>query len=344
MAHLLLFAFALIASDDNDLPSIEVLEQRILDQKRSIKSCHFLVDSKIWTWKPNEDKTLTFVHHSELWFDENQDSIRYDLTRPSPSGPDMGHSPTRKVLVRSKGQIIRWWQDPTHVAMPVELFDAASSKTKQQQIEIPHPRVIAMAPANFLNLVNFTLQSFVGRSSRSDVKTSREERDGVIYIHVSFIAFQGMNVDYWVRPDQDYTVHKIRVGKDDKLDSEVWAVYEKEAKSGIWFPVKSVYSRFKKGNLIEQEELLISGININTEIDSKVFTPQGFEAPPETKIVDLDNLKRGRDESQMVRKANKIETDEQGSHSLVGPVSLAVLGMLLITFAVYAGYRFVKKQ
>ncbi|MDR0705650.1 MAG: hypothetical protein LBF88_11760 [Planctomycetaceae bacterium] len=53
----------------------------------------------------------------------------------------------------------------------------------------------------------------------------------------------------------------------------------KDAKSGIWFPVSSHFTRLYQGKLELSEKLKIEIISLNQSLDISYFTPEKMEVP-----------------------------------------------------------------
>ena len=295
MTSLLLLCLSVLPAQTSDLPPIDALEKKILDQKRDIKSGHFVMETKTWTTTAGKERVLKNVNIHEVWFDEAQESIRGDRRHSNPPGPDLNVDPVRRVAVHAKNiTILATFQDRKDVRPTVSVMDSSHRNAKSLMGSVIHPRMIGMVPAPSGLFHAHDLQAVVGSLNRENVEIKKVKLAGIDCLRISFARPDKNQYQcrYWSRPDQDYTVQKIEsegymLGPKIHWFISVENTFEKDSSSGIWPPNKSSFKQFENVTLIREEVSEIKSSEINKRIDPKIFTPEGLSMPPNTRVTYL---------------------------------------------------------
>jgi hypothetical protein len=162
------------------------------------------------------------------------------------------------------------------------------------------PKVLGIIP-NQPTLANrYNLNSYIGSEASKNGTVEKGIWKGKSCYIVTFNSGKSQ-IRYWVVPEMDYSVISIeRKYPLDKLKKpsehdRTRTEYQKDTKSGIWFPKKINFKRLRNGTIRTTEYASIKLVSLNEPIDPEVFSLNGIGITPGARV-------RNKDLKEPVRK------------------------------------------
>ncbi|MDR1384026.1 MAG: hypothetical protein LBJ67_09310 [Planctomycetaceae bacterium] len=144
-------------------------------------------------------------------------------------------------------------------------------------------RIIGFLPTGFVILDD--INGIVSSNDRIDIKMVDETLGDVECKKISCKnPKSGSIAVYWIAPSLGYSIIRFECEDKEGLDLTELQV-AKDAKSSIWFPVSSHFTRLHQGKLELSEKLKIEIISLNQSLDISYFTPAKMEVPAGTFVM-----------------------------------------------------------
>lgn len=273
-------------------PDISAIEQQALDYRRAIKSGHVELNSQYWTLQSGKRVTKTTVR--TIWFDAEQrredDKRRYSEDEDPPRF-------YREISCFSKQGHIFWSDQelPDQGKYAVRVDRRKKNPDTKKAYPVIDPRMLGMLPETCANLVKYNLDTYVGRPDRKGISAKRAFFKSTECWLICYTTLREVSVRYWVAPSFGYNLLRVEsefTHDGDHYVNSTETDYGQFGKSA-WFPTKCVYERKVNDKPVTQEVLQVKAFALNSPIDSKIFTLEGIDIPPNTYLFTLPSDPRG---------------------------------------------------
>lgn len=262
--------FSLLTADVVDI------ERDAVQQRRQIHSGEVVVRARYRDERRFPNGREVYLR---IWWDGS--SFRQDM--------HLGNY--REVDIWTEGRYLHWSDEPGTtgnklIATIAHDRDEGVVGSRQRH----DPRRIGFGPSNFLNLVNYPIDEFLGNPARIKTTTQKVNHDGNDCTEVAISRINGATVRAWIAPERGMNILRMVVvsaGEEElKLVDAVDVSASLHEPSGIWFPTRFHYQRSAGDQAVEQvkteeeeEEGTVEIISLNEPIPPEVFTFAGVGVP-----------------------------------------------------------------
>ncbi|MDR3109557.1 MAG: hypothetical protein LBU65_07720 [Planctomycetaceae bacterium] len=144
---------------------------------------------------------------------------------------------------------------------------------ESSMMEFSDFRILGFSTSGFLFKV--PIDDIVGSPAKKNIGMEDVVLNGLNCKKISTEYIKtGASVCYWIVPEKGYSI--VRIEGKTKEGAVEWTELdvEKDAASGLWFPMASRMEQWNNDKLVWSEKLKIDVISLNQKIDLAYFTPQ----------------------------------------------------------------------
>ena len=163
--------------------------------------------------------------------------------------------------------------------------------------EVPYriidPRKFMFLPLQIELLPQYQMGSFIGSPDRKDIAVKATTWNELPAVMVSFTDTKfGNHMEYDVVPSRDYAIvrwrlygeHSLKNGTVRRFDDALSCTVAQIA-SSIWFPSQIDWTPSENGKAGLNERVILTPVQVNTEIPDKTFSLAGGRLPSKQLII-----------------------------------------------------------
>lgn len=282
----LLASFAATAL--GDAPSVEVIETKVIAARRAIVCGEVVIELEIRRG-PEKGSAKAFEHSRHLYFDGVK--TRCDLLKPATVGGPESRVRVRRVECFSETRHVYFCDEvisPRGDMVVLNDFDLGVEKSGP----VVDPRMLGLVSSDVAGLVNWEMDSFIGRPDRDQSSVVADTRGEVPCWKVSYRLRRGPWVRYWV--DRDHDLNVLRLEVEYPVHGKPWidsveTQYQQLEGLVRWFPLTCRYRHAEDGTVTRAEDATVRVVGLNRPVDPAAFTLAGMGVPVGMGVVQLPN-------------------------------------------------------
>lgn len=176
----------------------------------------------------------------------------------------------------------------------VEISSRGPATTAQirESYGLYDPRYLGFTPGGVSNIALSGYGFLIGRADRGEVSVAAEQLGSIKTWRLSFTTLDGSDIKYWVAPGMGYRPIQIssiaRNGKQ-QVEFHTRAELKYYLDGKVWYPSKVESSMRVDGEVVKQNNIIVTKAQFNCEIDPKIFTVAGLGLEPGRRVVDDTN-------------------------------------------------------
>lgn len=264
----------LVASAVGQLPAqvdVASVERAALANRQAVRTAFLSVRCNYKSYsKPTDDRRS----EATIWMDG--DRLRTDHVDHYPGlGEAAGKRYIECFNCERPGHQVSYPELP-HVAGRIEPMISGKPRKAAATID---PRLFGYVPMDYSTLGHFRLDSYIGRTDRSDPLLTREMLDGVECRVVRYTLVQGkVRVTTWFDSKRGYIPLRME-STEGNIDHEFRmsvSVVPQSVGNGLWYP-KSVRFTLHQASKLETDETIeMTEVRINQPIPDETFALKGM--------------------------------------------------------------------
>ena len=143
-----------------------------------------------------------------------------------------------------------------------------------------HPNTLGLYVGGISSLRRTSLESFVNKADRKNIRVAEEEVEDQRYYTVSYDRLNGYNVSMSINPSKGYAVESIKEHKE--LGGLVLTMtetteYVQYGQQGVWYPKESTFRRTMNGEIEAERKVTVLDADFESKVDTSLFTIAGFD-------------------------------------------------------------------
>lgn len=266
---------------DQQIPTLEAIERRILDARRAIATGEVKVRLK-GRRSTREGKSRPLENRRTIWFAPGK--AREDAFTPYDKRQGIDESYFRTIRCVSPNRSVIWTDQilKDHGKAAVSLRDKDNTP---EHLGVPDVRALGLVPNTLGSLIRHRMDAVVGMAAPKRASVNRDQLDGSDLLRINYVTQRGAEFRVWVSPDMDYSVLKIETQfsySNQQYVDTISSTYQRHTKSQLWFPKHYEYARTVNGKIAREETADIEIVSLNEGVNDEIFELKGMDIPPGT--------------------------------------------------------------
>jgi hypothetical protein len=298
--HSLLITLSIISIQLGALPdeTVDSIQQKVIENRMKIDSAVFSIH---FVMKDTGGKEPVDIDNIMDVYYEDENKARSDLKTTKEPVPEKmidgmgneiivspGLSPSQAVIScfgGGKHYDYVSGSEPPGFLLTMQNTKSFRSDNIGQGCEMENsildPKTLGLIPFPTTASNRFNLRSFIGsEASKNGTVEKGTWKNKPCYIVI--FNTDKSQIRYWAVPEMDYSVASIESKfplnklENPSIHYRIKTEYQKDSKTGIWFPKQIGCKGLRNGKSYMQENSAIKLISLNEPIDPEVFTPKGM--------------------------------------------------------------------
>lgn len=321
-------------------------EQLALKARREIKTAEMTINSSLQIL--GQDKPVLTEY--KLSFDDNKmrvDSFliqenegnKADLKKKVVFTPDYFIDYTPGLSQNGRLLAVRYLQNAT----------ADQDQLQNRRMNVFDPKLIGIVPFSLASLYAFSLDETLGRPDRTQSSITETDYEGSKTWKIEYTRKDGIVARLWIVPSMNFSV--VRSEQDNSASdgdfTDIMQCTMSQSENNLWYPEKVNYKRVVStgvyaGKTVEEEQLEITNVKLNSKLDPEVFSMASMDIPSGRQIFEYpSNPQGGRiwdgnkiivPESKAPRPVAKKSADGSSMKWFLISINLSILAAILIIF------------